>query len=48
MGYSSSAALIIWYTYFVTNPNPSFFMVAGARNHLPANRPLKFSFEIAT
>src|SRR6266851_1826671 len=21
MGYSSSAALIIWYTYFVTNPN---------------------------
>jgi hypothetical protein len=27
--------------------NPSFYLVAGARNHLPANTPLEFSFEIA-
>ena len=27
--------------------NPSYCLVAGARNHLPANRPLEFSFEIA-
>jgi hypothetical protein len=23
-------------------------LVAGARNHLPANRPLEFRFEVAT
>jgi hypothetical protein len=26
--------------------SPSYWLVAGARNHLPANRPLEFSFEI--
>jgi hypothetical protein len=26
--------------------NPSSFMVAGARNHLQANSPLEFRFEI--
>jgi hypothetical protein len=26
----------------------SISVVAGARNHLQANRPLEFSFEIAT
>src|SRR6266851_3923211 len=33
MGYSSSAALIIWYTYFVTNPNrrrPDVYLVGVA------------------
>ena len=28
--------------------NPLHYMVAGARNHLQADRPLEFSFEIAT
>jgi len=26
--------------------NPSYYLVAGARNHLQADRPLEFRFEI--
>ena len=29
-----------------TSANPSSLMVAGARNHLPANRSLQFKFEV--
>jgi hypothetical protein len=28
--------------------NPSYCLVAGARNHLQANRSLEFSFDITT
>ena len=35
-------------TYVARTPYYSFSVVAGARNHLQAHRPLEFSFEIAT
>jgi len=30
------------------SPKPLSFMVAGARNHLPKNRPVEFRFEVIT
>ena len=35
-------------TYVAWTPYYSFSVVAGFRNHLQANRPLEFSFEVST